>query len=172
MTETTTTAAQQALSSTTTQVHRVFIRATAQQVWDAITDPEWNRRYGYQSPSEYDLRPGGAFRALPNAAMVTHGAPEVIVDGEVISADPPRRLVQTWRALFDPETLAEGPTRLTWELDEQPPGITRLTVTHELEGAPITAIQVAGENPNAGGGWPFILSDLKTLLETGKAFQD
>jgi uncharacterized protein YndB with AHSA1/START domain len=159
------------LASTTTQVHRVFIRATAQQVWDAITDPEWSRRYGYQSPNEYELRPGGAYRGLPNAAMLAQGSPDVIVDGEVVSADPPHRLVQTWRALFTPETAAEGPTRLTWELDEQPAGITRLTVTHELEGAPVTAVQVAGENPNAGGGWPFILSDLKTLLETGRAFQ-
>jgi uncharacterized protein YndB with AHSA1/START domain len=166
MTETT------APTRTITQVHRVFIRATAQQVWDAITDPAWNQRYGYHSPSEYDLRPGGAFRVLPNKEMLAHGAPDVIIDGEVVAADPPHRLVQTWHAMFTPEMDAEGPTRLTWELEEQPPGLTRLTVTHELMNAPSTAWTVAGDNPNAGGGWPMMLSDLKTLLETGKAFQD
>jgi uncharacterized protein YndB with AHSA1/START domain len=166
MTETT------APARTITQVHRVFIKATAQQVWDAITDPAWNVRYGYHAPSEYDLRPGGTFRVLSNPEMRQHGATDVIIDGTVVSADPPHKLVQTWHAFFTPEMAAEGPTQVTWELDEQPPGITRLTVTHELENAPSTAFTVAGDHPNAGGGWPMMLSDLKTLLETGAAFQD
>jgi uncharacterized protein YndB with AHSA1/START domain len=157
---------------TITQVHRVFIRATAQQVWEAVTDPSWNARHGYHTPMHYDLRPGGRFHVVPNKEMLEYGAPDVIIDGEIIEADPPRRLVQTWHAMFTPELAAEAPTRVTWELDEQPPGITRLTVTHELENAPATASTVAGDDPNAGGGWPFMLSDLKTLLETGKAFQD
>jgi uncharacterized protein YndB with AHSA1/START domain len=96
----------------------------------------------------------------------------VIIDGEVIEADPPRRLVQTWRALFDPETAAEGFRRLTWEIEDGGPGISRLTVTHDVEGAPKTAAQVGGQTPDAGGGWPYILSDLKTLLETGKTMED
>ncbi|HEY2763059.1 MAG TPA: SRPBCC domain-containing protein [Pseudonocardiaceae bacterium] len=152
----------------TVQVHRVYIKATAQAIWDAITDPEWNKKYGYESPSEYDLRPGGAYRVLPSGAMREHGAPEVIIDGEIIESDPPRKLVQTWRALFNPELAAEGFTRLTWEIDEEPAGISKLTLTHELDGAPKTAQQVGGEIPGAGGGWSYILSDLKTLLETGK----
>ncbi len=85
----------------TTQVYQVYIKATPQKIWDAITTPEWTQRYGYQSPAEYDLRPGGAYRGLATEAMSAHGAPAVVVDGEVIEADPPRRLVQTWRALWD-----------------------------------------------------------------------
>jgi uncharacterized protein YndB with AHSA1/START domain len=92
----------------------------------------------------------------------------VIVDGEVIEADPPRRLVQTWRLLMDPEIAEEGFTRLTYEIDEARDS-TRLTVTHELEDAPKLAAMVAGggESEGAGGGWAWILSDLKSLLETG-----
>jgi uncharacterized protein YndB with AHSA1/START domain len=101
--------------------------------------------------------------------MKKFGGPDVVVDGEVIECDPPRRLVQTWRALWDPAFAAEGAKRLTWEIAEGPGGISSLTLTHELEGAPKTAEQVSGELPQAGGGWSFVLSDLKTLLETGKA---
>lgn len=165
MTESVTTMA----TSTTVQVHRVYIKATPQQVWDAITRPEWNRRYGYQATSEYDLTPGGAFRTLATPEMREQGASETIIDGEVLVSEPPSKLVQTWRALFSPEIAAEGFTRLTWDIEEQY-GVTRLTVTHELDGAPLTAEQTAGNIPNAGGGWAFILSDLKTLLETGSSF--
>jgi uncharacterized protein YndB with AHSA1/START domain len=143
------------------QVNRVHISAGAEAVWQAITDPEWNARYGCESPGEFDLRPGGAYRARGNTAMTEHGAPEVIIEGEVLEVDPPRRLVQTWRALFTSALAEEQITRLTWELVEERPGVTRVTVTHELAGAPATAEMV-------GGGWPFVLSDLKTLLETGK----
>lgn len=148
----------------TTQVYRVYIRASPQAIWDAITTAEWTTRYGYQGPVEYDLRPGGAFRALATGPMKEQGAPEVVVDGEVIEADPPRRLVQTWRALF----LGEGFTRLTYEIEEQDGGVSRLTVTHDLAGAPQTAAQAAGEIAGAGGGWSEVLSDLKSLLETGR----
>lgn len=156
--------------SEATQVYRVYIKATPEAVWTAITDPAWNRRYGYCSPSEYELRPGGKYRGLASAAMKEGGGPDVVVDGEVIESDPPRRLVQTWRALWDPELVAEGWKRLTWEIDAGPGGITTLTVTHELDGAPKTAAQVGGRLKEAGGGWAYILSDLKTLLETGTAF--
>jgi uncharacterized protein YndB with AHSA1/START domain len=153
----------------TTKVFRVFIKATPEAIWEAITSPEWTARYGYPGHSEYDLRPGGAFRVIPGDEMKEHGAPDVIIDGEVLEADPPRRLVQTWRTLWDPETLAEGFTRVTFEIDEEVPGLSRLTVTHDVDGAPKTALQVAGDIPGTGGGWSFILSDLKTLLETGES---
>ncbi|MEA2126609.1 MAG: hypothetical protein QOI80_3391 [Solirubrobacteraceae bacterium] len=157
--------------STTTQVHRVFIKAPADRIWEAITDPAFNSRYGYGTPNHFELRPGGAFHVEASQAMIDHGASNPIIDGEVLEVDPPRRLVQTWRALFDPATAAEPANRLTWEIDEDPrlPGTCRLTITHELEDAPVTAIQVAGDNPDAGGGWPFILSDLKSYLETGSS---
>ena len=153
----------------TTQVYRVYIKATPQAVWDAITKPEWTERYGYGARTEVDLRPGGSFRGLSSAAMRSHGAPEVAVDGQVIEADPPRKLVQTWRMAMDPQMAAEGFTRLTYEIEEGKGGVTKLTVTHELEGAPSLAALVAGklEPTGAGGGWSWVLSDLKTLLETG-----
>jgi uncharacterized protein YndB with AHSA1/START domain len=163
----------------TTQVYRVWIKAGPQQIWDAITEPEWNARYGYSAPGFYDLRPGGEFRSTPSDGMRKHAAehgypmPEVIVDGEVIEADPPRRLVQTWRMLMDPTTAEEPFTKLTYEIAESPtqPGVCKLTVTHELPGAPATAAMVAGsDEAGAGGGWAWVLSDLKSLVETGKPF--
>jgi len=137
----------------TVQVYRVWIKATPQAIWDAITKPEWTDRYGYTGLVEYDLRPGGAFR---------------VVAGDVIEADPPRKLVQTWRLVMDPELEAEGFTRVTYEIEEAD-GSTRLTVIHDLDGAPKLAPMVSGElsGTGAGGGWAWILSDLKSLLETG-----
>ena len=152
----------------TTQVSRVYIKASPEAIWDAITDPEWNERYGYPGRSEYDLRPGGAFRAVAPPDAVAMGMPEIVADGEVVEADPPRRLVQTWRFLYEP-LVSEGFTRLTWDIEEDDGGVTRLTVTHELENAPMTAEQVASVARifEGGGGWTMILSDLKSLLETG-----
>lgn len=150
------------------QVNRVFIHAKPQQVWDAITSAEFNDKYGFRCVSEYELRVGGSFRALASKEMREHGGPEVIIDGQVLECDPPRRLVQTWHAMFSPEIAAEAVTTLTWELEEQY-GATRLTVTHETTDAPLTAAMTSGDVPDAGGGWPYLLSDLKTYLETGAA---
>ena len=164
---------------TTTQVYRVYIKATPQAIWDAITKPEWSERYGYGGRVEYDLRPGGTYRAFASddmkkarAEMGGSPTPDVIVDGEVVESDPPRRLVQTWRMLMDPQSEAEGFTRLTYEIAEGPGGISKLTLIHELEGAPRLALFVGGEmeSDGAGGGWAEVLSDLKTLLETGRSF--
>lgn len=165
-------------ASTTAQVYQVYIKASPERIWDAITKPEWNQRYGYGAPGEFDLRPGGAYRSTPSEAMRTAGAamghqtPAVIVDGEVIESDPPRKLVQTWRMLMDPTTAAERFTRLTYEIAGGENGVSKLTVTHDLSGAPHTATMVSGsgEAAGAGGGWPWVLSDLKTLLETGTSF--
>jgi uncharacterized protein YndB with AHSA1/START domain len=160
-------------TNVTTQVYRVYIKATRQAVWDAITKPEWTERYGYGGRAEYDLRPGGAYRALTSDEMKRAGAergfevPDVAGDGEVIEADPPRRLVQTWRLLMV-EGAPEGFTRLTYELEEVGDA-TRLTVVHDLQAAPgLTALLSGGlEDQGAGGGWAWVLSDLKSLLETG-----
>jgi len=152
----------------TVQVYRVWIKATPQAIWDAITKPEWTDRYGYTGLADYDLRPGGAFRVVAGDAMEKAGFTGTMVDGEVIEADPPRKLVQTWRLLMDPELEAEGFTRVTYEIEEAD-GSTRLTVIHDLDGAPRLAPMVSGElsGTGAGGGWAWILSDLKSLLETG-----
>jgi uncharacterized protein YndB with AHSA1/START domain len=167
-----------AAPTTTTQVYRVYIKATPQAIWDAITTPEWTRKYGYGSPTAYDLRPGGAFRGTPSEEMRAGAAtmgftlPDVLVDGEVIECDPPRKLVQTWRSLMDPATAAEGFTRLTYEISAGGPGVSQLTLTHDLTDAPHTAEMVRGlaDVEQGGGGWAWILSDLKTLLETGTSF--
>ena len=144
----------------------MYIRATPQAIWDAITKPEWTEKYGFQTPVEYDLRPGGAYRALASEAMKAMGTPDVAVDGEVIEVDPPHKLVQTWHAHWEP---VEDVTRLTYEIAEGRGGVSVLTVTHELDGAPSLAAMVAGHVEGAGGGWSELFSDLKTLLETGKA---
>ena len=153
----------------TTQVYRVYIKATPQAIWDAITQPEWTERYGYGGRGEYELRPGGSYRGYTSEDMRAHGAPDLAVDGEILEADPPNKLVQTWRMLMDPDLAAEGFTRLTYEIAEREGGLSRLTVTHELEGAPRTAALMRGEleDQGAGGGWSFVLSGLKTVLETG-----
>jgi uncharacterized protein YndB with AHSA1/START domain len=157
------------INVTTTQVHRIYIKATPEAIWDAITKPEWSQRYGYGGSVEFDLRPGGAYRTYASEEFLAAGAPEVVVDGEVIEADPPRKLVQTWRMLMDPDLQAEGFTRLTYEIEPGEYG-TKLTVIHELEGAPRLAALVDGqlESEGAGGGWAWVLSDLKSLLETGE----
>jgi uncharacterized protein YndB with AHSA1/START domain len=158
--------------TTTTQVHRVWIKATPQAIWDAITRPEWTERYGYGGRAEYELRAGGSYRHHASAEMRAAGSPEIAVDGEVIEADPPRRLVQTWRMLMDEDTIKEGFTRITFEIDELQAGVSRLTVIHDLTGAPRLAAIVGGqmEDIGAGGGWAWALSDLKSLLETGRGF--
>ena len=156
-------------TSVTTQVHEIYIKATPHAIWDAITTPEWTAKYGYRGPSEYDMRPGGKFRAKATPQMMTYGLPETIIDGEVIEATPPFKLVQTYRFLFSPQMQAEGFTRLTWEITPTQSGFCRLSVTHELSGAPIMAGAVSAAFSEQGaGGWSWILSDLKSLLETGK----
>ena len=156
-----------------TQVYRVYIRATPEAIWEAITKPEWSRRYGYGGSVEFDLRPGGAYRTHASEEFLAHGSPEIVVDGEVIESHPPRRLVQTWRMLMDPDMAAEGFTRLTYEIDPADGDVTRLTVTHDLSGAPKLASLLAGEHEaeGAGGGWSWVLSSLKTLLETGEPLE-
>jgi uncharacterized protein YndB with AHSA1/START domain len=168
-------------SHTTIQVYRVYIKATAEKIWQAITDPEWNARYGYGAPSVLELRPGGAHRSTPSEAMRAGAAemgwtmPDVVVDGEVLEVDPPRLLRQTWRMAMDPTCASEGFSTLTYTIQEEPGGVCKLTVTHDVTGMPTTAAMVQGgpagepDGPGAGG-WPWILSDLKSLLETGTAF--
>ncbi len=161
-------------TTVTTQVYRVYIKATPERVWEAITDPTWTQKYGYGGTAVYDpeLRPGARYRGLTNEGMRAVGAPEVGVDGEILEVDPPHRLVQTFRMVMEEEMKAEGFTRLTYEIAESAGGVTKLTVIHELEGAPKLATVMSGgaEDFGGGGGWSWVLSDLKTLLETGTSF--
>jgi uncharacterized protein YndB with AHSA1/START domain len=154
-------------TAATTQEYRVSIEASPEVIWDAITKSEWTERYGYRGRVDYELRPGGAYRAYATEDMLACGAPEVVVEGEVVEAEAPRRLVQTWRALFVPEIAAEPAGRVCFELEPGGNGVTRLSLTHKLEGAPATAAIVSGSIPEMGGGWSFVLGDLKALLEAG-----
>ena len=174
---TTTETTDPAQAERTLQVYRVYIKVAPEKVWQAITDPEWNGRYGYGAPQFFELRPGGSYRSTASEEMrkvsdeMGYGIPDVVVDGEVLEADPPRKLVQTFRMLMSPDAAADGFTKLTYEISEVAPGVSRLTVTHDVTGAPNLAAVVAGayedQGGGGGGGWAWILSDLKSLLETG-----
>ena len=134
----------------TTQVYQVFIKASPEAVWDAITKPEFTQQYFFGA--SIGVRDGRRFSAIGGTEW----------DEEVFEADPPRRLVHGWVSAYDPDLAGEDASRVTWEIEPQEGGITKLTVVHDqLEGAPKTAESVAG-------GWMYVLSGLKTLLETGR----
>ena len=140
----------------TTQVYSVFIRATPDKIWDAITKPEFTSQYFYGSVIDSTYAPGSPYIGWSSDRSQQY------VDGEVLEADPPRKLVTTWRATYDPDMAVEPYSRVTWEIEPAGEHVTKLTVVHdELEAAPKTAASVAG-------GWSFVLSGLKTLLETGE----
>lgn len=142
------------------QVYQVYIRATPEQIWDAITKPEFTAQYFFGSRVETDGKTGSAIRHYAPDGQALWG------DELIIESDPPRRLVHGWRSLYNAEFAAEPPSRVTWEIDPQPGGITRLTVVHDqLEQSPKTAASVSG-------GWMFVISGLKTLLETGRPLNE
>ena len=141
------------MTQTTVQVYQLFIKATPERIWEALVDPELTSKYFYGS--RITISPEGRLSTSPDGS-------ENWGDSEVLEWDPPRKLVHGWQSLYDPELAAEATSRVTWEIEPQDGGMTKLTVVHDqLEGAPKTAESVAG-------GWMFVLSGLKTLLETGK----
>jgi uncharacterized protein YndB with AHSA1/START domain len=147
------------MTQTTVQVYNVFIKASPEQIWDAITKPEFTGKYFYGSLVDSTLEPGSPFIGW------SPDREQKWTDGEVLESDPPRKLSYTWRSLWEPEQAVEESSRVTWEITPQDGGVTKLSVVHDqLEGAPKTAESVAG-------GWMFILSGLKTLLETGEPLQ-
>ncbi|WP_432560312.1 SRPBCC domain-containing protein [Granulicoccus sp. GXG6511] len=153
------------------QIYSIYIKAPAQQVWDAITQSEYTTRWGYGGGTEIDQQVGGRYRNTSTDEMKQMGLGEDAVVGEVIEIDPPRRLVLAWAPTWHPES---EPTRLTWELTEYPSGLTFVKLTHDLSAAPEYAAEVAGGNDpgSGGGGWPWCLAGLKTLLETGQPMDE
>jgi uncharacterized protein YndB with AHSA1/START domain len=140
------------MTAQTTQVYQVFIKASADEIWEAICKPEFTERYFY----------GARITNTAEGHLGLGPNDEVWGRSEVAEFDPPRRLVHGWRSLYDPELAEEDESRVTWEIEPQDGGICLLTVVHDrLEGAPKTAASVSG-------GWMMILSGLKTLLETGR----
>jgi uncharacterized protein YndB with AHSA1/START domain len=146
------------LEKTMEKVFEIYIKTTPERLWQAITDPEMRRRYNFGVGVHSDWKPGSPYQATAGTGTVGPGM--AILEGENLEVDPPRRLVQSFRALWSDDVKAEGTSRVTWEI--APIGDScRLTVTHDQlrEGA----------NPELYGGWMMILSGLKTLLETGQS---
>jgi uncharacterized protein YndB with AHSA1/START domain len=136
------------------KVFEIYIKTTPERLWEAITNPEMRRIYSFGVGVISDWTPGSTYEATSPMA------PEPISEGENLEVDPPRRLVQSYRARWGDDVKAEGTSRVTWEIE--PVGDScRLLVTHDQlrEGA----------NEQLYGGWPMILSGLKTLLETGES---
>ncbi|ADJ47460.1 activator of Hsp90 ATPase [Amycolatopsis mediterranei S699] len=139
------------------QTYHLFIHADAQAVWEAITRPEHSARYLFGALVETTGRPGSPFRYHSPDRSQLWG------DDTVLDADPPHRLVITYRGLYHPDLAAEPPSRVTWLIEPGEDGVTLLTVRHDrLDAAPKTAAHVSGI------GWMRVLSGLKTVLETGE----
>lgn len=135
------------------KVFEIYIKTTPERLWEAITVPELRRKYHFGVGVNSDWTPGSRYEA------VSPLSPTPIFEGENLEVDPPRRLVQSYNALWGEEVQRERTSRVTWEIE--PIGDScRLTVTHDQlrEGA----------SEALYGGWPMILSGLKTLLETGE----
>jgi uncharacterized protein YndB with AHSA1/START domain len=142
-----------AIAAQTTQVYQVFIKATPEAIWDAITKPEFTEKYFH----------GARIDNTPQSHRSIGPDGSVWGDSPTLEFDPPRRLVHGWRSLYDPTLAHEKESRVTWEIEPQKGGFCKLTVTHDrLENAPRTAESVSG------AGWMMVLSGLKTLLETGQ----
>jgi uncharacterized protein YndB with AHSA1/START domain/DNA-binding transcriptional ArsR family regulator len=135
------------------KVFEIYIKTTPERLWEAITDSELRRRYNFGVGVETDWTPGSHYEGVHPMA------PGALLEGENLEVEPPRRLVQSFTALWGEGVKREGTSRVTWEI-EQIQDSCRLTVIHDQlhEGA----------NAELYGGWPMILSGLKTLLETGE----
>ncbi len=160
------------MSTATTETFRIYIKAPIDKVWAHIVEPAYNGRYAYMAAAQYDLTPGGEYVCRSTPDMLQFGAPEVMCFGKIIESNPPKRFVQTWAANFTPETIAEGTRTLTWDLHEDDHGVTSVTVVHDLTAAPKTRLFVTGTgdpSEGGGGGWAWILSDLKSLIETSSS---
>src|SRR5262245_27020369 len=107
-----------------TLVFRIVINAKAQQIWDAITKPEWTEIYAYGGRVSYELKAGGRFAHFASPEMKAMGMADLIIDGQVFESDAPKKLVQTWHPLFDAATTAETPSRLTIEIAENASGVS------------------------------------------------
>ncbi len=134
-----------------TQVYEVTIRATPEQIWQAITTPEFTARYFH----------GARITVTPERYLSIGTDDSIWGDAAVLEFDPPRRLVHGWDSRYDATLAAEPTSRVTWEIVPAAEGLTRLTVTHDgLENSPKTAASVSGP------GWTGVLTGLRSLLES------
>jgi uncharacterized protein YndB with AHSA1/START domain/DNA-binding transcriptional ArsR family regulator len=142
------------------KVFEIYIKTTPERLWEALTNTEMRRKYNFGLIVKSDWTPGSRFEGMSGSSPTAAGAAHMpIIEGENLEVDPPRRLVQSFRALWGEDVKSEGTSRVTFEIE--PIGDScRLLVTHDQlrEGA----------NEQLYGGWPMILSGIKTLLETGE----
>lgn len=136
-------------------VYVTYIRTTPAKLWQALIDPEFTRLYWAGTSQESEWKPGASWRL-----MIPDG--RVGDTGEVLEIVPERKLVLTWRNEFKPELREEGFSRMTYELEQQGDSV-KLTVTHEIDKPDSKFIKAVS------GGWPHLLSSLKSLLETGES---
>jgi uncharacterized protein YndB with AHSA1/START domain len=135
------------------KVFEIYIKATPERLWEAMTDSAMRAKYNFGVGVTSDWSPGSSYRSFHPLW------PEPLVEGENLEVDPPRRLVQSFRARWDDAVRAAGTSRVTWEV-EPAADACRLTVVHDD--------LASGARPELYGSWPVILSGLKTFLETGQ----
>lgn len=138
-------------------IYVTYIRTTPEKLWDALTKPEFTKRYWCETWQDCDWRVGSSWKL-----MIPDG--RVGDSGEVLELDPPRRFVVSWRNEFIPAAHAEGHSRASFDLEPAGDAV-KLTVTHEFDTADSELFK------GVSGGWPMILASLKSLLETGEALE-
>ena len=141
-----------------TFVYVTYIRTTPEKLWAALTGVEFMKQYWFGCHCQSEWVVGSGWQNISPEG-------EVMDDGEILESDPPRRLVIRWRNVFKPELKAEGASLCTLEL-EPTAGAVKLSITHSIEREPSKFIEAVS------GGWPKVISNLKSLLETGSAVLD
>ncbi len=139
-------------------IYVTYIRTTQEKLWDALLKPEFSKQYWFGCHQECTWEQGAEWKLMfPDGTLGDQG--------KVLEIDKPRRLVLEWRNQFRPELHAEGASRCTMELETVDAAV-KLTVTHEIDAPESKFIEAVS------GGWPKILSSLKSLLETGKPLDE
>jgi uncharacterized protein YndB with AHSA1/START domain len=135
-------------------VYTTYIKTTPQKLWDALTNPEFMKQYWFGMYCTSEWKSGSAWELRFSDGQVGDA-------GEIIESVPPKRLSIKWRNEWKPELKAEGYSRCDFEIEPED-GATKLTVTHSMDDSPSKTIEAVS------GGWPKVLSNLKSLLETGQ----
>jgi uncharacterized protein YndB with AHSA1/START domain len=136
-----------------TFVYVTYIRTTPEKLWSALTDAEYMKQYWFGTHCESRWTAGSSWKMVSGDGKITD-------DGEIVEAEPPRRLVIRWQHQSKPELKAEGESRCTMELEPTGTAV-KLSITHTIERDPSKLIEAVS------GGWPKIISNLKSLLENG-----
>jgi uncharacterized protein YndB with AHSA1/START domain len=139
-------------------VYVTYIRTSSEKLWQALIDPEFTRRYFFETWQDCAWKAGASWRMVVPDGRATDS-------GQVLEIDPPRRLVLSWRNEFRPELHEEGYSRCTFELEQKGTSV-KLTIVHEIDRPDSKLVQAVSD------GWPHILSSLKSLLETGEPLEE